>query len=132
MAENWIQEMIEREALPKATRTETVADFCVRHGIDESTYYYQSRKEEHQRKSLKIALMSVKKRAPEVLEKLAEKAEGGDMKATDMYLKYVLELADRLDLTSDGKPLYLPSEILNKYDNTSSSSERDSREQQEI
>lgn len=102
---NWIEEMIEREALPKAIRKETVADFCVRHNISETTYYNHSSREENQKRSLKIALMSVKKRAPEILEKLGDKAEGGDMKATDMYLNYVLELSKNLDVKSDGKEI---------------------------
>lgn len=103
METNWIQEMIEREALPKAARTEKVAEFCVRHGISETTYYNHSSREENQKQSLKIALMSVKKRAPEILEKLGDKAEEGDTRAIDMYLKYVLELVDKLDITSKGE-----------------------------
>lgn len=128
MDSNWISEMIEREALPKAARQETVADFCVRHGISETTYYNHSSREENQKKSLKIALMSVKKRAPEILEKLGDKAESGDMKATDMYLNYILELSKNLDVKSDGKPIYFPSEVLNKYDDPSPSAERDSEQ----
>lgn len=108
MEVNWIDEMIEREALPKAARKETVADFCVRHNISETTYYNHSSREENQKKSLKIALMSVKKRAPEILEKLGDRAEEGDMRATDMYLNYVLELSKNLDLKSDGKQLPTP------------------------
>ncbi len=103
MEKNWIDEMIEREAIPKAARQETVAEFCAEWGIDESTYYYQSRKDEHQKKSLKIALMFAKKRTPEILEKLAEKAELGNDKSVEMYLDYVLELSKNLDIKSDGK-----------------------------
>lgn len=95
--------MIEREAIPKAARTGTVAEFCIKHDIDESTYYYQSRKDENQKKSLRIALALVKKRAPDILEKLAERAEAGDMKATDMFLNYVLELSKNLDLKTGGE-----------------------------
>ena len=119
---NWIDEMIEREALPKATRPQTVAEFCAKHGISETTYYNHSSREENQRKSLKIALMSVKKRAPEILEKLGDKAEAGDMKATDMYLNYVLELSKNLDVKSDGKSLIvnIDNDIADKNDiNTS-------------
>ena len=104
-AENWLDAMIEREALPQAIREGTNADFCVKWGIDEATYYRNSRKEENQKKSLKIALSLVKKKAPEILEKLAEKASSGDMKATDMFLNYILELSKNLDLKSDGKEI---------------------------
>lgn len=119
---NWIDEMIEREALPKAIRKETVADFSARHGISETTYYNHSSREENQKRSLKIALMSVKKRAPEILEKLGDKAEAGDMRATDMYLNYVLELSKNLDVKSDGKSLIvnIDNDIADKNDiNTS-------------
>ena len=36
------------------------------------------------------------------------------------------------DITTDGKPLYLPSEILNKYDNTPRSPEIDSEQSEEV
>lgn len=114
---NWIDEMIQREALPKSARQETVEDFCRKWGISETTYYNHSSREENQKKSLKIALMSVKKRAPEILEKLGDKAEAGDMKATDMYLNYVLELSKNLDMKSDGKalfPIQIDKDIANK------------------
>ena len=132
MNNNWIQEMIEREALPKAARKETVAEFCARHDISETTYYNHSSREENQKQSLKIALMSVKKRAPEILEKLGDKAEEGDTRAIDMYLKYVLELVDKLDITSDGKPIYLPTQIIDKYDNSTSSPTEDSGEPEKV
>jgi hypothetical protein len=105
--ENWIEAMIEREAIPLAARQETVAEFCSKWDIDESTYYRNSRKDENQKKSLKIALSLVKKKAPEILEKLAEKASAGDMKATDMFLNYVLELSKNLDLKSGGQSLVI-------------------------
>lgn len=124
VVENWIDAMIEREAIPLAARQETVAEFCAKWNIDESTYYRNSRKDENQKKSLKIALSLVKKKAPEILEKLAEKASAGDMKATDMFLNYVLELSKNLDLKSDGKALPQPLlyGISNNISNTENSS----------
>ncbi len=120
---NWIQAMIEREALPKAARKETVADFCAEWNITESTYYYQSSKTDNWKKVLEISLMSAKKEVPEVLKVLTDKANGGDMKAIDMYLNYIIQLSKNLDLKTDGKPLYLPSEVINKYEITSSTTE---------
>lgn len=102
---NWIEEMIEREALPKSVRKETVEDFCIRHKISDSTYYYQSSKTDNWKKVLEISLMSAKREVPEVLKVLTEKSKGGDMKAIDMYLNYVIKLAKNLDVKSDGKPL---------------------------
>lgn len=102
---NWIEEMIEREALPKSVRKETVEDFCIRHKISDSTYYYQSSKTDNWKKVLEISLMSAKREVPEVLKVLTEKSKAGDMKAIDMYLNYVIKLAKNLDVKSDGKPL---------------------------
>jgi hypothetical protein len=36
------------------------------------------------------------------------------------------------DITTDGKPLYLPSEILNKYDDSTSIPEGDSEQPEEV
>ena len=102
---NWINEMIEREALPRSARDETVEAFCKRHNISESTYYYQSSKTDNWKRVLEISLMSAKKEVPEVLKVLADKAKGGDAKFVDMYLNYVIQLAKNLDVKSDGKPL---------------------------
>jgi hypothetical protein len=102
---SWVEEMIEREALPKTLRTETVEDFCARHGVSVSTYYYQSSKTENWKKVLEISLMSAKKEVPEVLKVLADKAKGGDAKFVDMYLNYVIQLAKQLDIKSDGKEI---------------------------
>jgi hypothetical protein len=108
---NWIQEMIEREALPRVMRTDTVEDFAQKHNIDPSTYYYQSRKKENQKKILKIALSLAKKGIPEVLEKLRERAEAGDIRAIEMYLKYILKMKDKFDFTSDDKELKVITSI---------------------
>jgi len=102
---NWIDAMIEREAIPKAARQGTVADFCSKWGISDATYYYQSSNTENQKKIVKMAVSLVKKSLPEVLEKLREKAESGDVKAMDMFLNYVAELSKNLDIKSDGKSI---------------------------
>lgn len=119
---NWIDEMIEREALPKASRQETVEDFCHRWKISESTYYYQSSKSDNWKKILEISLMSAKKEVPDVLKVLGEKAKKGDMKAIDLYLDYVIQLSKNLDLKSDGKALIvnIDKDIADKYDSISS------------
>jgi len=102
---NWIDEMIQREALPKASRKETVEVFCAKYGISESTYYYQSSKTDNWKKVLEISLMSAKKEVPEVLKVLADKAKTGDAKFVDMYLNYVIQLAKQLDIKSDGEKI---------------------------
>lgn len=106
--ENWISAMIERESIPKASRKETVEEFCVKYGISESTYYYQSSKPDNWKKILEISLNSAKKECPEVLKVLGDKAKAGDMKAVDMYLNYIVQLAKNLDIKTDGKALPTP------------------------
>lgn len=105
MKKNWIQEMIEREATPKPTRTDTVEQFAERHGIDSSTYYYQARKKENKRQIINIWLNEAMDGGNEVLQKLREKARQGDNKSMELYLKFVLELAENLDIKTDGKAL---------------------------
>jgi len=111
---NWIEEAIERESIPKAARQESVSVFAKKWGIDESTYYFQMRKPENEKKVLTLSLSQAKKGTSSVLEKLREKAEEGkDMKAMEMYLKFVLALKERTDVTSDDKPLPLLSNVQN-------------------
>lgn len=113
---SWVEEMIEREALPKTLRTETVEDFCARHGVSVSTYYYQSSKTENWKKVLEISLMSAKKEVPDVLKVLGEKAKSGDMKAIDLYLDYVVQLSKNIDIKSGGEALPVLVQFLNDKD----------------
>jgi hypothetical protein len=101
----WIQEMINREATPKQERTDTVKEFAEKWGIDESTYNYQRRKKENKRKIVEIWLNEATNGGNEVLQKLKENALAGKEKSMEMYLKFVLELAENLDIKSDGKAL---------------------------
>jgi hypothetical protein len=115
--QNWIDAMIEREALPKASRKETVEEFCAKYGIGESTYYYQSSKSDNWKRILEISLNSAKKECPEILKVLGDKAKAGDMKAVDMYLNYIVQLAKNLDIKSDGKPIInVDKDIADKND----------------
>lgn len=94
MEQNWIEAMIEREATPKAARQETVAEFCAKWGIGESTYYYQSSKTENEKKIVELCFKQAKKRAPEILEKLGDKASEGSEKSMEMFLKLVLDKSE--------------------------------------
>jgi hypothetical protein len=105
---NWVEAMIEREATPKPARKEKVGDFCARWGIDTSTYYFQARKKENRKKVVEIWLCEAIKGGNEVLEKLRENALNGKEKSIEMYLKFVLELKEQMDLTTDGKELPTP------------------------
>lgn len=104
---NWIEEAIELEATPPAAREISVTDFAIKHGIDRSLYYWHMRKPENEKKVLDLSLSQAKKGTSTVLDKLRQKAEEGDMKAIEMYLKFVLALKERKDVTTDDKPLPL-------------------------
>lgn len=131
-AKTWIDEMIEREAIPRNLREETTQEFCKRHNLPVSNYYYYASKKENWEQILELSLNSVKRETPEVLKTLGKRAKQGDTKAIDMFLNYVVELSKRMDITTKGNPLYLPSEVIEKYDKTSSSSKGDSKEPEEI
>jgi len=100
-AVSWVDEMLIREATPLDLRAETVSEFCKKHDIADSTYYYQSSKPENQAKIIGIALQNTKKHAPEVLENLGVRAKSNS-KDAEMYLKFILQLAEKTDITSGG------------------------------
>lgn len=102
---NWIDAMIEREATPKPARIDTVEEFAIKWGVDSSTYYYQARKKENIRKVVDIWLTEASKGGNAVLEKLRENALEGKEKSIELYLKFVLELKDRMDITTKDKAL---------------------------
>ncbi len=120
---DWLIEAIEREATPKHLRQETADEFSYRHNIDVKHYYYVVNKEENRKKSLELALDNAKIRAPAILEKLGEMAEGGNIQAINSYLDYILKLSKNLDLTTGGKPIIqIAKEIADKHGITSSPS----------
>lgn len=102
---NWIDEMIIREATPKQLRTDTVDEFCAKFSIPTSNYYYHAGRPENKKKVINTTVDNVKTHAPEILEKLVEKAKGGDIKAIDLYMDMILQLAKNLDLKTDGRPI---------------------------
>jgi hypothetical protein len=106
----WIDEMVEREATPKALREGTVEEFCKKHDIDRSLYYYHLSKEENKKRVLEICLTKAKDEAPEVLDVLVQKAKKGDMKAMDIYIDSILKLAKNLDIKTDGEPITMTYE----------------------
>lgn len=104
---NWIEEAIELEATPSAAREISVTDFAAKHGIDRSLYYWHMRKPENEKKVLELSLSQAKKGTSSVLDKLRQKAEEGSEKSIEMYLKFILALKERTDVTTDDKPLPL-------------------------
>ena len=116
--ENWIDLMIERQAIPEELREGTSEEFCKKLGVKMSTYYYHANKPENNRKIVACAINNAKKHAPEVLENLGIRAKNSTRDA-EIYLKFILQLAERTDITSGDKPFpILPlNEILSNKRN---------------
>lgn len=93
---DWREEAVKRNSIPKALR-EPVSEqeFCKNLNLAPSTYYWFLSSKEAQEKILTLCLHNVKKRTPEVLEKLGEMAEAGDSASIQMFLKFILELAEK-------------------------------------
>ena len=101
---NWIDAMIEREATPKPLREETTRDFCTKHGIPESTYYYEVNKKENWEKIEDLCFKQAKKHTPEILENLGERGKT-DNKAAEIFLEFILERKKRMDITSNNESI---------------------------
>jgi hypothetical protein len=111
--------MWEREATPKAAREETQEEFCNKWGIATSTYSYQRLRKENKKKVVEIWLNEALNGGNEVLSKLKENALEGKEKSIEMYLKFVLELAENLDIKTDGRPIIqIVNQIAQRYDNS--------------
>jgi hypothetical protein len=95
--------MIQREAIPKPERTDTIEEFCKRHGISDSTYNYQKAKKENKAKVLEIWLNEAFDGGNEVLKKLKENALEGKEKSIEMYMKFILELAEKMEMKIEDK-----------------------------
>ena len=112
---DWTTEAIEREAIPKPLRQDSVREFCKSFGINEKQYWYQMSKKENQEKTLQLSLNLAKRETPEVLVNLAERAKK-DNKAAELFLDYILELSKNLDIKTAGLPLIqIAEEVAKKY-----------------
>lgn len=125
--EEWVEKAIQREATPQKLRKETVEEFAKKYNIDPSTYYYNVRKKENKKRIVEIWLNEALDGGQEVLEKLRENAKSGKEKSIEMYMKFVLELAENLDIKSNGRPIIqIVNQIAQKYETPPTPSE-DSR-----
>ena len=93
---DWISAMLEREALPPESRSETAEEFFRKWDVPKSTYYYQASKDDNQRKIVELSIKNARKYAPEVLDGLGKRAIL-DNKAAEIYLKFILQLAEKID-----------------------------------
>jgi hypothetical protein len=116
----WIEKMIDMQATPKDLREyKTIEEFCEKNKVSISNYYYHASQPKNQKRIIEKSVRYANNSTPEILEVLREKAKKGDMKAIEMHLEYITKLSKKLDITSEGKAIYLPSEILEKNGITS-------------
>ena len=74
--------------------------------LPDTTFYWHMRKPEFKRRVVEIALNEAKNWVPELMDVLREKAvDDKSEKYIEMALKYVADVAERLDLTTKGKEL---------------------------
>jgi hypothetical protein len=81
--------------------------------LPEATFYYRIRKPEFKKRVVEIALNEAKTWVPELMNVLREKAiTDRSEKSIEMALKYVADVADRLDMTTKGEKIGIVNESL--------------------
>lgn len=98
----WVGEMIEWLAIPKDLRhPKTVVEFCDKMGIRRDQYYTEAEDPNFQQRLLKRMRSIVRDRAPEVFDKLLQNAIEGETKAIELYMKYIMEMAEKIEHTGE-------------------------------
>ena len=106
---DWLEEAIIREALPKSLREpKTTLEFVKQYSIATSTYYETISREVNQKKIIELCFKQAKRRLPEVMDKLGQKAESGNDTSIQQFMEYIMDIKKRLDITSDDKPIQAP------------------------
>lgn len=96
---SWIENAVIWKATPKDLREpKTAKELHESLGVPEATFYFELAKPEIQRRILAKALLQIKDGTPDVLGKLKENALEGKERSIEMYLKYVLEIAEKVDV----------------------------------
>lgn len=73
------------------------------YGIPESTFYYQLQDEGFMKKMVKFSLTRAKKFLPKLLKSLEKNIEMGREKSIEIGLKFIGEVAEKIDHTSKGE-----------------------------
>ena len=110
---DWVARAIEYEATPKSIRDpKEKGDFIKSLDVPSSTYYDKISETETQEKIIKLCFKLAKKRTPDILEKLGEKAEAGNDASISQFMEYVLELKKKMELSGDkNNPVVVKHEI---------------------
>lgn len=75
------------------------------YGIPESTYYYKLQDEKFMKKIVKIGLTRAKKSIPKIIKILERNAEEGKEKSIEMFMKFVGDIAEKIDHTTKGEKI---------------------------
>jgi hypothetical protein len=114
---SWVDEAVEWYAIPEEDREpKLIQDFFTKLNVPKSTFYWETSKPEFISRVIGRALNREKKRIANVLGRLGRNAEGGQEKSIEMYLKHVIGLAEKMNVTMEGKSdTEKALELLNKY-----------------
>lgn len=105
---SWIEEAIEWLSIPKDLRhPKTIVEFCDKFAITRNQYYWEVEKADFQKRLLDRQISNVKGDAPEVLNKLVQNAKEGETRAIEIYVKYVLAIAEKVEHQGEVKGLTL-------------------------
>lgn len=95
---------IEYEATPSwAREPKTTSEFIEKIGIPRSTYYREMSKLENEKRIIELCFKQAKKRTPNVLDKMGQKAEEGDSTSIGQYMDYVLEKTRKSEVEHKGE-----------------------------
>ena len=113
----WVDEAVQFLSTPERLREMSITEFCAKHNVPRSSFYYEMSKPDTKKRILEVTLTTAKDKAPEVLDVLVQKALTGDMRAMDIYVDSILQLAKNLDIKTGGQPLVIQiaSEIAHKH-----------------
>lgn len=114
---SWVDDAVEWYAIPDDQREpHFIQDLIKKLGVPCSTFYWETSKPEFIARVIGRALNREKKRIANVLGKLGKNAEGGQEKSIEMYLKHVIGLAEKMNVTMEGKSdTDKALALLNKY-----------------
>lgn len=114
---SWEEEVLGWLSIPKDLRfPKTVVELCDKLEIRRDEYYTMVGKPEFQKKLLERMVSRARESAPEVFDRLLQNAKEGETKAIELYLKYVLEIAEKFEHTGNMKGFTLNIIQANKID----------------
>jgi len=129
---DWVEEAIKREALPKSLREpKTTLEFVKLYDIPTSTYYDTISREVNQKQITELCFKQAKRRLPEVMDKLGQKAELGNDVSIAQFMEYIMDIKKRLDITSNDKQVGLLNFIQDNELRKNNSNQKDTDTQEE-